>query len=566
MDSLRRIFGDLHRSSDCFLIPNPFDAGTAVLLASTGRFKALASSSAGLAFTRGQMDSPTSLSLADTLAHLQSLVEATTPYSVPLNADFQNGFAAEGDYSSLKRNVMACARLGVAGLSIEDANETGGLYAFDEAVARVRAAREALDEYRRERGGEDVPPVLLTARCEAFLVGLKDIEEVVRRLVGFKEAGADCLFAPSAIATEEIQRIVEAVAPTAVNVLVSRGDTGLTVSKLRGLGVRRISVGSALSRLALRSFLSAAIHISDEGSFECLRDAMTFAELNSIFGSGPAMPSSNPSETADWYYPNSFTRLCQRTGMIQTAVKTYTRPSSSPSQFGEEVVLALNAHSGPSEYFESIVTSVAHCTDVFYESIGKNSHEAPVSLTPYRTLFDLWGFLMPRPPAAAASSPSSPSSSATAAQMRVSECLPVQLENWRNVDTNFCSIYEYLKQNCLRTQASIDSYLRDLFWISNNERFASLPDTRAFLEKMQLFVAHDSIMISLIRMRNEVVLEAIGKYFANASKEFPAASKPPRLGVVFGASHGDGMESNLASRFGFTLSHIEWLMNQEPTD
>lgn len=267
----RQVFKELHKSGT-FVMPNPYDVGSARLLESTGSFKALATTSAGFAFSLGLPDTMSSLSLELVLQHLQAICAAT---SLPVNADFQNGYAVEGDYAALKKNVILCAETGVAGLSIEDVDESGRLFSFAEAVERIRVARAALDER--------APDVLLTARCEAFLLGIDDLEQVVKRLVAFAEAGADVLYAPSVYDHERIRRIVSAVAPKPVNVLVSSSKGNLTLAELTKLGVRRISVGSALARLALARILSATKQIVEEGTFNALDHALPFAKLNHIF-------------------------------------------------------------------------------------------------------------------------------------------------------------------------------------------------------------------------------------------------------------------------------------------
>src|SRR6267143_2009432 len=228
------MFRALHESG-CFVLPNPWDAGTALYLQQLG-FKALATTSAGFAFTRGLPDGVTAVPRDLMLAHIREVAAAT---SLPVNADFQTGYADEPE--DVARNVALCIATGVAGLSIEDAtgNSDAPLYEHLLAVERITAARTAID-------GSGIP-VLLTARCEAWLVGHPDAFRVaVDRLVGYAGAGADCLYAPGVRDPEEIAAIVKAVSPKPINVLVS--SPGLTVSQLSDLGVRRISVGSALSR------------------------------------------------------------------------------------------------------------------------------------------------------------------------------------------------------------------------------------------------------------------------------------------------------------------------------
>ena len=266
-------FRELH-ASGCFLLPNPFDVGTAVYLHHIG-FKALATSSAGFSFTRGLPDEVSAVSRELMLQHIREVVEATP---LPVNADFQNGYAHEPE--GVAESVRLCVATGVAGLSIED--NTGDsekpLYEDDLAIERIKAAREAIDD--------SGVPVVLTARCEAFLVGHPSpFEFAIKRLVEFADAGADCLYAPSLIKPEEISAVVKAVAPKPVNVIVSRPSPDLTLSKLTDLGVRRISVGSALSRVAWGAFIGAARNIFETGAFDSLGGSTaSFAELNGVFG------------------------------------------------------------------------------------------------------------------------------------------------------------------------------------------------------------------------------------------------------------------------------------------
>jgi 2-methylisocitrate lyase-like PEP mutase family enzyme len=260
-------FRALHQSG-CFVIPNPWDAGTAIALHQQG-FKALASTSAGLAFTHGLADSTP---LEETLASLRAIVAATP---LPVNADFQWGFAK--DVGALAENVTRCIATGVAGLSIEDAtgDPTAPLFARDTAIERIRTARAAID-----RSGV---PVVLTARCEAWLVGDPDAERItLDRCTAFAAEGAECVFAPR-VPPDKIPALVRAVAPTAVNVVVTGPDPRLTVAHLGGVGVRRISVGATLARVAWAAFLDAARSIAETGSFEALAGAVPFATLSGIF-------------------------------------------------------------------------------------------------------------------------------------------------------------------------------------------------------------------------------------------------------------------------------------------
>lgn len=266
-------FRALHESG-CFVLPNPWDAGTALYLRHLG-FKALATTSAGVAFSRGLPDGVSAMSRDAMLAHIRDIVEATP---LPVNADFQSGYA--DDPEEVASNVTLCVRTGAAGVSIEDAtgDDASPLYARDLAVKRIRAARAAIDA-----GGI---PVVLTARCEAWLVGESDPARIaIDRLVAFADAGADCLYAPGVRDPATISAIVKAVAPRPVNVLVSVPDPALSVSRLADLGVRRISVGSALARVAWGAFIRAAKRIAETGSFDDFSGAASFAELNSLFRS-----------------------------------------------------------------------------------------------------------------------------------------------------------------------------------------------------------------------------------------------------------------------------------------
>jgi 2-methylisocitrate lyase-like PEP mutase family enzyme len=263
-------FRSLH-TSGCFVLPNPWDAGTAVYLHHLG-FKALATTSSGFAFSRALPDEVWAIPRDLMLEHIRDVVSATP---LPVNADFQTGYADEPE--DVARNVALCIATGVAGLSIEDAtgNSDAPLYEDLLAVERITAARAAIDD--------SGIPVVLTARCEAWLVGDPDAFRVaVDRLVAYAGAGADCLYAPGVRDPEEIAAIVKAVSPKPINVLVS--SPGLTVSQLSDLGVRRISVGSGLSRVAWGAFARAAQSIAATGSFDTFGDAISFAELNDLFG------------------------------------------------------------------------------------------------------------------------------------------------------------------------------------------------------------------------------------------------------------------------------------------
>ncbi|MDB4966808.1 MAG: 2-methylisocitrate lyase [Myxococcales bacterium] len=264
-------FRELH-ASGCFVMPNPWDAGSAVFLEHLG-FPAVATTSAGAAFARAKPDEVWAVPRDMMLAHIAEVVAAT---SLPVNADFQAGYADEP--AAVATNVALCVATGVAGLSIED--NTGHvktpLYDATLAVERIKAARAAIDA-----SGSGV---LLTARCEAYLVGTTDPARVaIDRLVAFAEAGADCLFAPGVKSPDEIAAMVRAVAPKPVNVLVSAPTATLSVPRLAELGVRRVSVGSALARVAWGAFIRAARSLATTGSFDGLADGAAFAELNDLF-------------------------------------------------------------------------------------------------------------------------------------------------------------------------------------------------------------------------------------------------------------------------------------------
>ena len=260
----RATFRQLH-AAGCFVIPNPWDIGTTRYLQHLD-FKALATTSAGFAFARGLPDA--AVARDDMLAHIAEIVAAT---DLPVNADFEGGYAHEPE--GVAESVRLCVETGVAGLSIEDAtgDKVKPLYDLDLAVARMRAARAAIDK----AGGD----VLLTGRAECFLVGRPDLDETVRRLQAYSAAGADCLYAPGIRTPELIAAVVKAAAPKPVNVLMP-GALGLTVADLAALGARRISVGGTLARVAWGAFIRAAKTIASEGRFDGFKDAVPHAEIN----------------------------------------------------------------------------------------------------------------------------------------------------------------------------------------------------------------------------------------------------------------------------------------------
>ena len=236
-------------------------------------FDALATTSAGFAFSRGLADSVSAVTRGAMLAHISEVVDAT---SLPVNADFQTGYADEPE--GVATNVALCVATGVAGLSIEDANgdTAAPLYESNLAVERIRAARAAIDA--------SGVPVVLTARCEAWLVGQPEPARVaLERLVAYADAGADCLYAPGVREPDAIRAIVSAVSPKPVNVLAPRAHPAMSLSQLADLGVRRVSVGSALSLVAWGAFIRAAKGIAETGSFEAFADTAAYNELNDFF-------------------------------------------------------------------------------------------------------------------------------------------------------------------------------------------------------------------------------------------------------------------------------------------
>jgi len=263
----RAAFRKLHESG-CFIIPNPFDVGSARALQHLG-FKALASTSAGFAWTLGKADNR--VTVDDVCDHLTAICAAV---DIPVNADFEDGFAHEPDKVGV--NVARAVKTGVAGLSIEDFTGDNAKPLFDRALAvdRIRAARKAIDA--------DNSGVLLTGRCEAFLRGQKDLKLVIDRLTAYAEAGADCLYAPGVSKADEIAQIVKIVAPKPVNALIG-GPVGLTINDVAALGVRRISVGGALARAAWGGFMRAAKELAEHGRFDGFKDAAPHDELNEFF-------------------------------------------------------------------------------------------------------------------------------------------------------------------------------------------------------------------------------------------------------------------------------------------
>jgi 2-methylisocitrate lyase-like PEP mutase family enzyme len=263
----RANFRKLHESG-CFVIPNPFDVGTAKALQHLG-FKAIASTSAGFAWTIGKADNR--VTVDDVCNHLAAVSAAV---DIPVNADFEGGFAVEPE--GVAKNVARAVKTGVAGLSIEDSTGDKNKPLFDRnlAVARIKAARAAIDA--------DNSGVLLTGRCEAFLWGQTDLSLVIDRLKAYSDAGADCLYAPGIKTKDDIAAVVKAVQPKPVNLLI--GAAGLSVKEAQDLGVRRISVGGSLARNAWAGFMKAAREMVEKGTFTELANGYPGGELNKMFG------------------------------------------------------------------------------------------------------------------------------------------------------------------------------------------------------------------------------------------------------------------------------------------
>jgi len=262
----RATFRKMHQSG-CFVLPNPYDVGSALALQHLG-FKALASTSAGFAWTIGKADNR--VTVDDVCSHLTALCAAV---DLPVNADFEGGYAHDAD--KVGANVARAVRTGVAGLSIEDSTGDAAkpLYERGLAIARIKAARAAIDA--------DNSGVLLTGRCEGFLVGQADLDMVIDRLKAYSDAGADCLYAPGIKTREQIAAVVKAVHPKPVNLLI--GASGLSLAQADELGVRRISVGGSLARVAWAGFMRAAREMAEQGTFTELGQGYPGGELNKMF-------------------------------------------------------------------------------------------------------------------------------------------------------------------------------------------------------------------------------------------------------------------------------------------
>jgi 2-methylisocitrate lyase-like PEP mutase family enzyme len=264
-------FRTLHERPGIFAIPNPWDAGSARILATLG-FEALATTSAGFAFSVGRPDAEGAIGREETLANARAIVDAT---SLPVSADLENGFGDDPD--TCAETILRAAAAGLVGGSIEDATGRAGdpIYAYDLSVKRVKAAVKA---------ARSLPfPFVLTARAENLINGRPDLQDTIRRLAAFAEAGADVLYAPGLKTREEIDAVVRAVAPKPVNVVMGLSGPSFSLDVLASLGVKRVSLGSSLARAAYGEFLQAAREVKQKGTFDFARTAVPYAEINAMF-------------------------------------------------------------------------------------------------------------------------------------------------------------------------------------------------------------------------------------------------------------------------------------------
>ena len=264
-------FKSLHTRPGIFAIPNPWDAGSAKILAKLG-FEALATTSAGFAFSVGRPDAEGAIGRAETLANARAIVEAT---SLPVSADLENGFGDDPD--TCAETILLAAAAGLVGGSIEDATGRADdpIYPYDLSVVRVKAAVKA---------ARSLPfPFVLTARAENLINGRADLPDTIRRLVAFAIAGADVLYAPGLKTPEEIEAVVRAVAPKPVNVVMGLSGPAMSLDALATLGVKRVSLGSSLARAAYGAFLQAAREVKQEGTFDFARNAVPYVEINAMF-------------------------------------------------------------------------------------------------------------------------------------------------------------------------------------------------------------------------------------------------------------------------------------------
>jgi 2-methylisocitrate lyase-like PEP mutase family enzyme len=264
-------FRALHDRSGIFAIPNPWDAGSARILATLG-FEALATTSAGFAFSVGRPDAEGAIGREETLANARAIVEATP---LPVSADLENGFGDEP--AACAETILEAAAVGLVGGSIEDATGRASdpIYAYDLSIRRVQAAVKA---------ARSLPfPFVLTARAENLINGRPDLQDTIRRLTAFAEAGADVLYAPGLKTREEIEAVVRAVAPRPVNVVMGLSGPSFSLGVLASLGVKRVSLGSSLARAAYGAFLEAAREVKGKGTFDFARTAVPYAEINGMF-------------------------------------------------------------------------------------------------------------------------------------------------------------------------------------------------------------------------------------------------------------------------------------------
>ena len=264
-------FKSLHARRGIFAIPNPWDAGSAKMLATLG-FEALATTSAGFAFSVGRPDAEGAIGRAETLANARAIVEATP---LPVSADLENGFGDDPD--TCAETILLAAAAGLVGGSIEDATGRADdpIYPYDLSIERVKAAVKA---------ARSLPfPFVLTARAENLINGRPDLPDTIRRLAAFAAAGADVLYAPGLKTPEEIEAVVRAVAPKPVNVVMGLSGPSLSLDALAALGVKRVSLGSSLARAAYGAFLQAAREVRQKGTFDFARNAVPYAEINAMF-------------------------------------------------------------------------------------------------------------------------------------------------------------------------------------------------------------------------------------------------------------------------------------------
>ncbi len=264
-------FRALHDRPGLFAIPNPWDAGSARMLAALG-FEALATTSAGFAFSVGRPDAEGAIGREETLANARAIVDAT---SLPVSADLENGFG--DDPTTCAETILQAAAVGLVGGSIEDATGRAGdpIYPYDLSIQRVQAAVKA---------ARSLPfPFVLTARAENLINGRPDLQDTIRRLVAFANAGADVLYAPGLKTREEIEAVVRAVAPKPVNVVMGLSGPSFSLDVLASLGVKRVSLGSSLARAAYGAFLQAAREVKQRGTFDFARKAVPYAEINAMF-------------------------------------------------------------------------------------------------------------------------------------------------------------------------------------------------------------------------------------------------------------------------------------------